>query len=131
MFHAPLKGRSILIVEDEFIIALELETIISEAGAMVVGPAATCAEGLSYLEAAAIDLAILDFRLDGDTSMPIAEKLRACGIPFLIHTGQGEPAEVVAAWPDVPILHKPVLATVLVQKIAQMLPPLPLTRRIA
>lgn len=81
-----LTGRRVLIVEDEYFAAMELQRLVEEAGGEVVGPAGTLADARA-LVADDIDGAILDLRLDGNTSVPVAEALRRRGIPFLLVTG--------------------------------------------
>jgi DNA-binding NtrC family response regulator len=126
-----LQDKKILIVEDEFLIALELEKILLDAGASVIGPACTASKALEIIEHRLPDFAILDFRLGSGTSLPIAARLRSLAIPFLIHTGQGDLSEVTATWPDVTILHKPVPAELLVRTVGRLIQAVDVTRMIA
>jgi DNA-binding NtrC family response regulator len=87
-----LVGRRILIVEDEFFIALMLEDILHELGCVVVGIAARPEEALALIDTyrGAIDAAALDVNLGNATSHSIAAALDARGIPCLITTGYSD-----------------------------------------
>jgi two-component system, response regulator PdtaR len=81
--RAP-AGPLVLVAEDEFLLALELELLLEGHGYRVLGPAATVAEALRLLAAATPDVAVLDVNLRGETVTPVAEALRASGVPFLL-----------------------------------------------
>jgi DNA-binding response OmpR family regulator len=80
----------ILIVEDEPMILAYLEDALEEAGFSVTGAAASLTRGLEMVAQAKFDVAILDTNLDGKSSAPIAEALRAREIPFMIISGYSE-----------------------------------------
>jgi DNA-binding response OmpR family regulator len=86
-----LRGRRILVVEDEALLAMLAEDELLGAGARVVGPAASVAEALRLIEAAAaeggLSAAVLDVKLAGETVSPVADRLAALGVPFLFATG--------------------------------------------
>jgi len=86
---APLDGKKILLVEDEYLIAIMAEDMLKTLGAEVVGPAATVDKALALIESAEIDCAVLDVNLKQGTSDPIAEKLKQNGIPYIFATGHG------------------------------------------
>lgn len=81
-----LKGKRILIVEDEFFIADETKLALERAGATVIGPAPSVEIGLALIDEYVVEGAILDIRLDGHTVFPIAERLQDTGIPFVFAT---------------------------------------------
>jgi DNA-binding response OmpR family regulator len=87
-----LAGRRILVVEDEFLVAAMVEDALLDLEAVVVGPAATLAEGLRLAARETLDLAILDVNLNGERSDAIADALTARNIPFIRATGYGEAA---------------------------------------
>jgi DNA-binding response OmpR family regulator len=87
-----LAGVHILIVEDDALVAGMLADMLTELGAVVVGPAPSVAEGMSLATGEEIDVAILDVRLRGERVDPIALALRTRGIPTA---------------PDAPLLDKP------------------------
>lgn len=99
-----LRGKRVLIVEDAVLLALELETGLSDAGAQVVGPAYELAEAMSLL-AGPIDAAVLDANLNGLAVTPVAEALAARGVPFVFATGYGDSGAPMGF--DAPIIRKP------------------------
>lgn len=82
----------VLVVEDEPIVALELDYLLSSAGYEVLGPAYTVKQAEALLENA--DTAVLDINLVGETSEPIATALKTGGKPFLILTALRDGATV-------------------------------------
>lgn len=100
-----LKGARILIVEDAVLLALELQTGLSEAGATVVGPAYELEEALE-LVSQPIDVAVLDANLNGRSVTPVAEALARRGIPFIFATGYGDVGGAPGGF-DAPVIRKP------------------------
>lgn len=117
-----LTGKRILIVEDEYYLADDLREALRAAGAEVVGPAASIAEAEARLDEGGFDAALLDMNLRGETARPLAARLLAEKLPFLIVSGYSEgtlPPELAAA----PHLEKPVNCSHAVALLAKMLPP--------
>jgi DNA-binding response OmpR family regulator len=85
-----LKGKRILVVEDEALIAVMVEDMLIDMGSDVVGPAATIEAALALARAEAIDAAILDVNVRGERIDPVADALMARGVPVLFATGYGE-----------------------------------------
>ncbi len=85
-----LNGRRVLVVEDESLVAMLLETILEDMGCTPVGPAATIDDGLVMAESETLDAALLDVNVAGRQVFPVAEALRARGVPFVFSTGYGE-----------------------------------------
>jgi two-component SAPR family response regulator len=103
-----LKGARILVVEDEFLIAMELGSILLEAGAEVIGPCRSTAEAHSLLRTVGgVRAAILDLRLGNDTSIPLARHLTRHGVPFIFFTGQVDMSPIHAEYPTATIISKP------------------------
>jgi len=103
---ASLSGRRVLVVEDEALVAMLVEDALLDAGAIVVGPAATVAEALAIMQSEPPEAAVLDLNLAGETSTPVADALARAGIPFVVATGygaEGLPKEHAG----VPVLAKP------------------------
>jgi DNA-binding response OmpR family regulator len=75
-----------MVVEDEYFIASDLKRQLAGEGAEVVGPVATLEAGLRLADEP-LDAAVLDVNLEEDLSYPIAERLRARDVPFLLLTG--------------------------------------------
>ena len=91
---AKLKGKRVLVVEDEIFVSMLVEDELRGAGAEVIGPAPSVGDALRLVEAAAADgglsAAVLDINLDGQRVQPVADRLAALGVPFLFATGYGE-----------------------------------------
>lgn len=85
-----LKGKRILVVEDEALIAVMVEDMLSEMGSIVVGPAATIEQALALARAEEIDGAVLDVNVRGERIDPVADALAERGVPMLFATGYGE-----------------------------------------
>jgi len=116
-----LTGSRVLIVEDEFIIALEIQSTLEEAGATVVGPALTLSAALEYVARENISAAMLDIRLGSDCAAPVAAALAERHIPFLFYTGQPAGDPVRRAWPQVKALSKPASSDEIVQAVADVI----------
>lgn len=102
-----LADRRILIVEDESLVAMLLETILEDMGCQPVGPIATVAEAMTFLEGGEpIDAALLDVNVGGVEVFPVAAALEARGVPFIFSTGYGE-GGLPEAWRGRPTLQKP------------------------
>jgi DNA-binding response OmpR family regulator len=104
-----MSGRlKILIVEDDALIAMELEERLQELGYEVLGPAATLEGAERAIAEARPDAALLDANLAGVSSVPIGIKLAGMGVPLAFCTGydqiKGAPPELAKA----PILTKPI-----------------------
>jgi DNA-binding response OmpR family regulator len=105
-----LKGKRILLVEDEALVAMLVEDELLDAGAHIVGTASSVAEALRMIEAAmgngGISAAVLDLNLDGEPIWPVANALDELGVPFLFETGYG-PGCNTGKYGTAPVLHKP------------------------
>jgi len=83
-----LEGRRILLVEDEYFIVQDLARAFAQAGAEVIGPAATVADALRRIAATPkLDGAVLDINLQGEMVYPVADALATRGVPFVFATG--------------------------------------------
>jgi DNA-binding response OmpR family regulator len=76
-------GRRILLVEDDFLVALGTSDLLEGAGCEVVGPAPSLAEALHLIRSKSINAAILDVNVAGEMVWPVAEELQRRGVPFL------------------------------------------------
>lgn len=116
-----LDQTSVLVVEDEPYIALDLAFAIEDAGGRVVGPAGSVAETLTLMGQHEFAAAILDANLsDGDIS-PVVEILVGRGVPFIVQTGIGLPTGLSERFPDLVVHIKPCLADWLVGELVTKL----------
>jgi CheY-like chemotaxis protein len=101
-----VSNRSILIVEDEPLIAMMLEDFILSLGHEVRGPCESVAEAMRALDGEPFDLAILDVNLKGESVWPVATQLRDRGIPFVLASG-GHVEPPPGEFADVAMIEKP------------------------
>ena len=101
-----LSGLRVLVVEDEMMVSMLIEDMLSDLGCTVVGPASRLDEAIELARTAEIDCAVLDVNLGGQPIVPLADILREKGAPFAFATGYGD-----AGLRDVdrgsPVLQKP------------------------
>jgi CheY-like chemotaxis protein len=107
---AALAGRDsrprVLVVEDEALVSIMLEDMLSDLGCVVVGPAASLAAALALAGTEEVAAAVLDVNLGGQTVFPVADILASRGVPFVFATGYGRaglrPADAAR-----PVVQKP------------------------
>jgi DNA-binding response OmpR family regulator len=114
----PLAGLTLLVVEDEFLVAAMLADALEDAGARVIGPAGSLGEGLALAEGGGFDGAVLDWNLAGASSEPIARVVVARGAGLVIATGYHKVPEEFAA---VPLIGKPFDLARLIAILAELL----------
>lgn len=118
-----LQGRRILVVEDESLVAMLLETMLEDMGCQTVGPFATVAAALDAVRGgAAIDAALLDVNVAGEAVFPVAEALRAAGVPVVFSTGYGE-SGLSDDWRGALALQKPFTEAAVAEALAKALAP--------
>ena len=101
-----LAGRRVLIVEDEILIGMMIEDILTDLGCAIAGPCGSVASALDMIETGAPDVAVLDVNLAGEKVYPVAAALLRRHIPFMFLSGYGEDA-IPAEHPDWPVCPKP------------------------
>lgn len=97
----------ILVLEDDVLLAMDVEDYLTEQGITVVGPFGRVPEALKAIEAGELDAAILDLNLNGELSFPVIDVLREQGIPFIVCSGYAELPELKAKLGGLPLLAKP------------------------
>lgn len=106
MTEQMLRGRRILLVEDEYLQAMDTKRWLEEAGAEVVGPTGYADEVPALLRGSAIDAAVVDINLGKGANYSIAAMLQRNGVPFLFLTGYDD-GSVPGEMAEVPRLSKP------------------------
>jgi CheY-like chemotaxis protein len=89
-YDAFLEARRVLIAEDEFLLALELEAVLEQQGCVVLGPVSTVEGALALIDGQLLDGAVLDVNLRGRRVTPLAVALRQRSVPFVLVTGYAE-----------------------------------------
>jgi len=116
----PLAGRRILVVEDEYLIAIEVKRWLMTAGAEIVGPVPSVKQALDLLADHDLDAAVLDVNLgDGARVYPVADELSAIGVPYLFATGDVKVADA-SGYQHQPRLEKPFSAAELVRALVEL-----------
>ncbi len=98
--------RKLLVVEDEMLAAMLMETMLTALGHAVVGPVAREEPALAAIERAEVDAVIVDVNLRGTPTFAVVEAAARRGIPYLFVTGYGR-NQLPSAWGDAPLLQKP------------------------
>ena len=101
-----LRGLRILLVEDEFLVALELESMLQELGGEVIGPLGSLDQAVAVAREEALDVAVLDVNVGGRLVTPVADALAARTIPFVFCTGY-DAASLPGRHAAAPTLMKP------------------------
>ncbi|GGE20174.1 response regulator [Aureimonas endophytica] len=119
----PLQGKRVLIVEDEMLVAMNLEDTLTDLGLHVAGTAMQLGPALELARDSAIDVAVLDINLHGGRSYPVADILLQRGVPFVFATGYGH-TEGETAYERIPVVTKPYrtidLETALIAALARV-----------
>jgi DNA-binding response OmpR family regulator len=113
-----LEGRRILVLEDEFLIAMDVEQICRDHGASQVLIARTLEEAEAAAANSVFDAAIIDIMLGNDSTLEFAASLRERRIPFAFASGYSDLDEIASAFPEIRIIGKPYSGDDLVQAIA-------------
>jgi DNA-binding NarL/FixJ family response regulator len=111
-----LSGKSVLIVEDEFLIGLMLIKEIAGAGGASIGPATSVAEAFKQIECRAVDAVILDAKLVDGSAADLAACLDARGIPYVVVSGYDRES-LPNGLRRAPFVAKPILVPVLIETI--------------
>lgn len=117
----PVAGRKILLVEDQMLIALDVEAMLEDHGAGEVATANSVSAALARLADFTPDVAILDVNLGTDTSIAVAEELVRRAIPFVFATGYGETSFIPEAMQTVAVVRKPYDSEKLIPALAAAL----------
>ncbi len=118
--RAVLGAMTILVLEDEMMVAMLLEDMLGDLGCRVVGPVSTVDAALAKLEERNVDAALLDVNLSyGQSGYPVAEALTARQVPFTFVTGYGA-GTLNPAFRDRPTLQKPFHMSALVDVLMTM-----------
>lgn len=114
-----LKGACLLIVEDETLIALDIEDMFVQAGADVVC-VTTIDDALPLARVANFNAALLDVWLCGRSIAPVAAELAARGIPFVFYSGHARAGvDELQSWPTAKLVRKPTTPEILIRTVVE------------
>lgn len=122
-YEPAIAGKRFLVLDDEFLIALDIQQILESAGATQVACTGNAADALRAIDGAqSFDLAVLDYRLAGTTSsLDVADVLVKAGIPFVFLTGMRGDKQMKQQYPEAPVVEKPYDAKQLIAAIIRAL----------
>jgi DNA-binding NtrC family response regulator len=115
-----IRGRRILILEDELLVALEMKALVWRVGGIVVGPYARVHAAVEAAQTVPVAAAILDVNIAGIHSFVVAEALEARRVPFVFCTGSGRDA-VPPRFRGAAVVEKPLVSEQLVTALADAL----------
>jgi DNA-binding NarL/FixJ family response regulator len=113
-----LAGLRVLVVEDEMLVSLMIEELLTEQRCSVIGPFDRLDRALHAAQSSSFDLALLDVNIAGDKIYPVAEAVARRGIPFLLLSGYGE-AAIPPEHPEWRACAKPFRATDLIRMLTE------------
>lgn len=117
-FAVKAEDQRVLVVEDDFLVADDIAVELAAAGFSVLGPASTVEQALRVIDAQGCDAAVLDINLGRETSEPIAARLRALGIPFVVMSAYS-PHQRPVAFMEAPTITKPFVVADLVKEVTR------------
>jgi light-regulated signal transduction histidine kinase (bacteriophytochrome) len=120
--HHHKKGEplKVLLVEDQMLIAMDVENMLEDNGIFGVETATSSGMALEKLKSFSPDVAILDINLGSDTSIPVAQELLRRKIPFMFATGYSDSLAVPAELTNVPVIRKPYDEDALMSEIGRL-----------
>ena len=120
MTNKLLSGRHVLVVEDEMLVLMTIETMLADLGCESVTAAATAAQAIELTKSQVFDVAMLDLNLNGHQSYAVADALTALGVPFVFSTGYTNDG-MRDDYRDRPVLRKPYRPDVMAQILGDLL----------
>ena len=119
--RAPLAGRRILLVEDEALVAMDLEMTLRDAGALVVGPCLRLRGAMDAIGAYELDGALLDIRLGRDETYPAADLLEWKGVGIVFHSAHAGGRALRDRYPRAGHCPKPCAPAVITETLRRTL----------
>jgi len=114
-----LRGRSVLVLEDNYLLAEDERWALEDAGARVVGPFSTAEAAIEALQKDAVDCALIDINLGSGPNFDVAEALRKQGVPMVFVTGY-DASVIPEDLLDVPRLEKPFAEAEVINAVASI-----------
>lgn len=117
--HSPLAGYSVLVIEDDYLLADDSRVALEEAGATVLGPCSNAADALDLLRMTKPDCAVVDINLGSGPDFEVVRALRAISVPMVLVTGY-EQSAIPPEFIDLPHLLKPIGLSTLVEAVVKL-----------
>lgn len=114
-----VHGTRVLVVEDEALLALEIDALLRDCGMTTVGPISRSDDALRLIGDHTIDCAVLDVNLQGESTERVAAELASRSIPFAFVTGYGQ-TDIPKRFHDAPVLLKPFAGTALIETVRSL-----------
>jgi CheY-like chemotaxis protein len=125
-----LSGLRVLVVEDEMMVLMLIEDMLSDLGCESVATAASVDQALALMDRQVFDVAMLDVNLNGEKSYPVADALVARHVPFVFATGYSDRV-TREGYPEQPVLKKPFKFEELVEMLRRLVAREPMTTAMA
>lgn len=109
----------VFLVEDELLVAMEIQDLIEDAELRAEGPYSTVAGAISALDNVAPACAVLDVRLRDGEIFSVADELQSRGVPIIFHSGHASPGLLMDGYPGATVCEKPCSPTLLLRAIAK------------
>src|SRR5215471_6948863 len=113
------RACRVLIVEDEYFLATDLEESLRSEGAEIVGPVCELSQALAQVNEDGFDAAVIDINLHGQSAYPIADKLMGQHVPFVFATGYSQEALPSRFW-EVKRFEKPYDAPAIAKHVVRL-----------
>jgi CheY-like chemotaxis protein len=117
-----LVGQSVLIVEDEPLVALDVHSVLRTTGVSIIS-ATSAGEAIQLIAYAEISAAIVDVQLGAQDAAEVCRLLESRRIPFVFYTGRADLTFLRAQWPDVAVLKKPATREQILAALSSLLRP--------
>ncbi|UWU80866.1 response regulator [Bradyrhizobium huanghuaihaiense] len=118
---APLSGRRILVVEDEYFLADDISRALRSAGAEIAGPVSELDEAIPIInDGGILDGAVLDVNIHSEMVFPVAQELKARQVPFVFTTGYDK-VSIAPQFHDVMLWEKPIDIAAMVRGLAGLI----------
>ena len=125
----PLRGVTVLVVEDDLFLAMALEDTLVGMGAVVLDVCHTLDQAMAWADADDFEVAVLDFSLGPNSVTPLARRLARRSVPFIFHIGMSRSEPSLMEWRDFQIVEKPASPHTLAAAIKSVLASGPVRRQ--
>lgn len=111
---------TVMIVEDDALVGLDLGDAVASAGFRIAGPFNTLVDALAQVRWRTPDLAVIDVHLKDGLSSELARELRRCDVPFVVHTAWRRDGALCPEMQEAPWLAKPALPSEVIAILSRL-----------